>query len=92
MGKYDYKTNFEEAIKRGITPEQYARESSKLTILNWIANELAEANKLKRLEIKQFVTQSIKTQEAIMLSNGGSTSGIDKSSIQDFEKELEDRA
>ena len=49
MGKYDYKVNFEEAIKRGISPEQYARESSKLTILNWIANELAEANRLKRL-------------------------------------------
>lgn len=50
--KYTYETSFDKAIKYGIDKNEYARESSKLTILTWIANELAEANKLKRLELK----------------------------------------
>lgn len=56
MGKYEYKTSFEEAIKQGIDENEYARESSKNCILTWIANELAEANRLKRLELKEKYT------------------------------------
>jgi len=49
--KYTYEKVFDEAIKRGIPKEEYARESSKLQIITWIANELAEANRLKRIEL-----------------------------------------
>ena len=51
MGKYEYQTLFEEAIKHGVAKEEYSRESSKMCIMTWIANELAEANRLKRIEL-----------------------------------------
>lgn len=51
MGKYQYQTNYEEAIKQGVSKEEYSREASKNCIQTWIANELAEANRLKRLEL-----------------------------------------
>ena len=51
MGKYEYETLFDEAIKHGVSKEEYSRESSKMCILTWIANELAEMNRLKRLEL-----------------------------------------
>lgn len=58
MGKYNYETSFEEAVKQGIPKEEYARESSKNVILTWIANELAEANRLKGIEIRvQLMTR-----------------------------------
>lgn len=50
--KYNYKISFEKAKAFGIDENEYARESSKNCILTWIANELAEANRLKRLELK----------------------------------------
>ena len=53
INKYEYIISFDEAIKQGIPKEEYARESSKNCILTWIANELAEANRLKRMEIRQ---------------------------------------
>lgn len=49
--KYTYETSFEKAEQAGIDRKDYARESSKLCILTWIANELAEANRLKRKEV-----------------------------------------
>lgn len=52
MSKYDYEVSFEKAIKEGVSKEEYARESSKNVILTWIANELAEANRLTRYELK----------------------------------------
>jgi len=71
----------------------------KLQSLLDISNELAElvkvkkeTNRLKRLEMKQFVVQSIKTQEAIMISQGGSMLPPDKSAFDDYFKELEDEA
>ena len=51
MNKYTYKSSFEEAIKQGVDKNEYARHSSVNCILTWIANELAEANKLKRLQL-----------------------------------------
>ena len=51
MGKYEYKISFEKAIEQGIDKNEYARESSKNCIMTWIANELAEANRLKRIEL-----------------------------------------
>lgn len=53
LPKYDYAVSFEKAIKQGIPKEEYARESSKNVILTWIANELAELNRLKRLELSE---------------------------------------
>ncbi len=62
MQKYDYRVSFEEAVKQGIPKEEYARESSKNVILTWIANELAEANRLKRIEIESRIYEGeIKT-------------------------------
>ena len=55
MSKYNYEINYEEAIKQGISKEGYSREASKNCIQTWIANELAEANRLKRLEIRRIV-------------------------------------
>ena len=65
MGKYKYITVFEEAIKFGLTKEEYSKESSKLTIFTWIANELAEANRLERLKLKieHFPRGDLRTQE-----------------------------
>lgn len=52
MGKYQYKISYEEAIKQGVSKEEYSREASKNCIMTWIANELAETNRLKRLELR----------------------------------------
>ena len=53
MGKYHYEQSFEKAIEQGVSKEEYARESSKNCIMAWIANELAEQNRLKRIELEQ---------------------------------------
>ncbi len=50
--KYTYETSFDKAIEYGIDKNEYSREASKLTVLTWIANELAEANRIKRLQLK----------------------------------------
>ena len=51
MGKYNYKVSFKGAIKAGLSKEVYSQFSSGLIIQTWIANELAEANRLKRWEL-----------------------------------------
>lgn len=61
MGKYEYQSLFDEAIKHGVSKEEYSREQSKLHILTWIANELAEANRLKRIELDEGL--GIKTED-----------------------------
>jgi len=52
MSKYSYETNYEEAIKQGVSKEEYSREASNNCIQTWIANELAESNRLKRIELR----------------------------------------
>ena len=52
MGKYQYEISFEKAIEAGVSKEEYSRESSKNCILTWIANELAESNRLTILKMK----------------------------------------
>lgn len=66
--KYTYETSFDKAIEFGIDKNEYARESSKLCILTWIANELAEAIRLKRLELRGLSTMkysSVSVREGI---------------------------
>lgn len=55
MTKYNYRVDYEEAIKQ-MSKEESSRGVSKEHILTWIANELAEANRLKRLEIRSIIT------------------------------------
>ena len=54
MKKYNYQTSYEDAIKNGVSKEEYSRFSSKLWCLNNISNELAEANRLKIIELKML--------------------------------------
>lgn len=49
--KYNYLKDYELAAKYGVSPQEYAVDSTKSWCLNNIANELAEANRLKRLEL-----------------------------------------
>lgn len=65
MSKYNYETNYEEAIKQGVSKEEYSREASKNCILTWIANELAESNKLKRLELSLKITDVDKVKKQL---------------------------
>jgi hypothetical protein len=54
MGKYSYRENLKHMIEKypEYTVEKYVNESSKLFFLEKISNELAEANRLKRWELK----------------------------------------
>lgn len=56
--KYHYKQSWAAMQKElpDIKLEDYVKESSKLVILTWIANELATANKLKAIELNPSKT------------------------------------
>jgi len=56
MGKYDGTTEFE-TLCTSANPLRV--ESEKWSVLVSIANELAEANRLKRLELSHFITMKI---------------------------------
>jgi len=89
MGKYNiYKPNEYYSEKPTVF------ETQKIKQLNNIANELAELNRLKRIEIEQGITQSLKLQEAIILSLGGRFT-VDEDwteGVKSFKKSLEDQA
>ncbi len=53
MGKYTYEQSWEMVQKENpkLNIKEYINSSSSLVIQTWIANELAEGNRLKRIEI-----------------------------------------
>ena len=67
MGKYEYKQH------------ENTHNGSHHTILTWVANELAEANRLKRLELCLLQVTSGLTQQTI-------------DDVFDHDRELEDQA
>jgi len=83
MGKYSYLVNYEAAIAQGISKEEYARESSSNAIQTWIANELAELNRLTRFELGKKYPQT--TWEQIGENETGQV-------VQYPKDELEDKA
>ena len=61
----------------------------KIKLLIDIANELAEANRLKRLEIKQNVNMGVQNAELQWISKGGTWTGV--KGVEGFFNELEDK-
>ncbi len=53
MAKYEYEQSWEKSQRDNpkLNIKEYINTSSSLVIQTWIANELAEANRLKRLEL-----------------------------------------
>ncbi len=53
MGKYEYEQSWEKSQRDNpkLNIKEYINTSSSLVIQTWIANELAEANRLKRLKL-----------------------------------------
>ena len=74
MGKYTYDSRPE------LSPDQkaYIKTSSECTIQTWIANELAEANRLKLFEIRLALTMA--------------ATSLSPKTIETLKKNLEDRA
>jgi len=55
MGKYNYQTRPDLSSDQ----KEHIGKSSDLVIKCWIANELAEANRLKRIEIDIMITNIV---------------------------------
>lgn len=56
MVKYQYEQSWDKLQQElpNVDIKSYVNESSKLCVQTWIANELAEANRLKRLEFQSY--------------------------------------
>lgn len=54
MGKYKYETRPDLSNDQ----KEYIKTSSDLTIKCWIANELAEANRIARLRLKYYLMKN----------------------------------
>lgn len=81
MSKYQYEQSWAKLKKElpTINFKTYVNTSSALTIQTWIANELAEANRLKRIELRIQITQVGQTD-------------FKEDTISNWLEELEDKA